>query len=295
MKIFLIGANGQVGSQIKKLYDKNEFKLISFSKEQLDITDSSKVEQLVKYHSPNILINAAAYTNVQQAEDDFQLANAINNLAVLNLSNLCEKNKILLIHISTDFVFDGENNIPYTENDIVNPLNVYGKTKNEGEMKIISNSKLFIILRTSWVFSDLSNNFVSKIKNKLLDSKKIEVVNDQFGCPTSAHSIAFCILNMCKYFSYNMEIESGVYHFCGKPVTTWYLFASEILNNLKISNFEYMNREIIPINSINLLSKLKRPKYSALDCTKIKSVFNLDQSNWLKDLANMSVGSNSDG
>ncbi len=295
MKIFLVGSGGQVGNEIKKLYDSNIFELVSFSKKDLDITNLTKVKLLLEHQKPDILINAAAYTDVQQAENNEALSNEVNHLAIMNLVNLCNELRILLIHISTDYVFDGKTNIPYKENDKPNPLNVYGKTKRKGEEKIINSSKLYIILRTSWVFSDSPNNFYTKIKKKLMSEKKIKVVDDQHGCPTSAYSIANCILLISNYYLINNNIKSGIYHFCSQPVTSWYLFASEILNKLKTSNQSLKQKKIIPIKSLYQSNGLTRPFYSALNCQKIKSVFNIDQPNWNDDLEKLNLDYSSNG
>ncbi len=289
MKIFLIGAEGQIGNQIKKLYDDKLFELVYFNRHDLDITDFNKVKLLINRHKPNILVNAAAYTNVQQAESNSELADKINHLAIINLVNLCNDQKILLIHISTDYVFDGKVNIPYKENDATNPLNIYGKTKRDGENKIIDNSKLFIILRTSWVFSDSPNNFVSKIQEKIKNEKMIEVVSDQYGCPTSANSIANCILSISKYYLVKKEVKSGIYHYCGMPDTTWYIFATEILNKLKNFNQSLSKKIILPIKSNNLETNVLRPTFTKLNCKKIKAVFDIDQSDWRKDLEKLNL------
>ena len=284
MKIFLLGDNGQVGSQIKKLFNKEKLNLISFNKEQLNISDYKKVAIYIKKYEPNIIINAAAYTNVEKAEVETDLSNEINNLSVKNLSCLCNQQKILLIHLSTDFVFDGEKKDAYKEDDFTNPLNMYGKSKNDGEKNIIRISKSFIILRTSWVFSEQKNNFVSKIKDKILNSEDIKVVNDQYGCPTSAYSIANCILSICKQYSITEKIDPGVYHFCGDSSTSWYLFAIEILSLMKKSNILFNDVKIKAITSKNLSTSVNRPKYSVLNCDKIKSDFNISQPDWKKDL-----------
>jgi dTDP-4-dehydrorhamnose reductase len=187
----------------------------------------------------DIIINTAAYTNVDKAEDEKVKAELINNLAVRNLSQLCKDKNIALIHISTDYIFDGSSEIPYLETDVGNPISFYGKSKLDGELAITNSGCKFVILRTSWVYSEYGSNFVKTIVRLCKDQDKISIIDDQIGCPTYAQDIAKAIINITHFILKDI-CKWGIYNYCGNTPLTWYQFAQMILksNETKIFYFK---------------------------------------------------------
>ena len=275
MKVLVLGSNGQIGRCLKDQLLKTNYLVTYSSREELDITNffdsNSKIEKI----NPNIIINAAAYTNVDKAEEDTVNANLINNLAVENIANLCSKNGIVLIHISTDYIFDGYSVSPYLETDQANPLSFYGKSKLQGENAIVKSKCKSIILRTSWVYSEYGNNFVKTIIKLCNDLDSISVISDQTGCPTYAQDIAKAILNLLPLI--NKKISPfGIYNYCGDTSLSWYEFAM-LIEKKYITTEKHI--EIIPISSDEYDSKASRPKFSLLNCFKYQDSFGLSPSN----------------
>ena len=229
MKILLTGSTGQIGTELGNLIETSPHELYAYDKLKLDITDKALTLDVVTKTNPNIIINAAAYTNVDLAEEQKEIAYAVNRNGPHNLATICHAKHIFLIHISTDYVFDGLKTEPYFEDDSTNPINVYGKTKLDGEEAIRSALKEHIILRTSWVFGKTGRNFVKTILKLSKKQDILKVIDDQYGCPTSATSIAKAIFTICENFSLNKQINFGTYHYSGMPKTTWYKFAKAIL------------------------------------------------------------------
>lgn len=273
--ILVTGGGGQLGMSIKSLTKKYNYNFFLKNKTDLDITNKNEFKKFCDTKKIDTIINCAAYTNVEKAEDEFYLANKINNLPLKHISKTCSKNNITLIHISTDFVFDGNNTVPYVETNKTNPINIYGKTKLEGEKTILKeNPARSVIIRTSWLYSEYGNNFMKTIL-KISNNKKIKVVNNQFGSPTYAKDLADDILkNLSKINNLNTEI----YHYSNYGKTSWYNFAKQILG---IKNIDC---EVTPISSIDFKTKAKRPSYSVLDTEKIEKKFNLRINKWQESL-----------
>ena len=275
--ILITGGNGQLGMEFKSLISDNlNFNFIYTDFRQLDITNHQRVKQFVLDKKIEIIINCAAYTLVDQAETEQIQANKINHLAVANIAQLARDFNLKLIHISTDYVFDGKNQKPYTELDITNPQTVYGKTKLKGEMAILSiNPRDSIIIRTSWLFSSFGKNFVNKILKLAKTNKTVSVVSDQFGSPTYARDLVKVILEIIPKIN-NTDVE--IFHYSNEGVCSWYEFAQEIFKIKKIK------KNIISLKTKNYDSVAKRPFYSALNNNKIKSSFNLKIPIWKQSL-----------
>ena len=266
-KILITGANGQLGTELQKLLPN----AIATDANVLDITDFAAVFDFVKGNKIDTIINCAAYTAVDKAEDDVDLAYKINVVGVENLA----KTGCKLVHISTDYVFDGTGHQPYLPEDATNPVSVYGKTKAEGEMKVLQNSSLAIIIRTAWLYSPYGNNFVKTMRRLGAEKESINVVCDQIGTPTYAGDLAQAIVNILPQIN---QSNCGIYHYTNEGVCSWYDFAHEIMN-LSASSCK-----VNPIKSVEYPTKAKRPFYSVLDKDKIKKVFNIEIPYWKESL-----------
>lgn len=273
--ILVTGFSGQLGNQISKIASEFEkYQFIFTDKDELNISNYNLVNKKVKENRIDILINCAAYTDVQKAEFDRDNADLINNISVAILARVCFENKVQLIHISSDFIFDGLKNSKYNEIDEPNPINFYGLTKLNGERKILDyNLKKSIIIRTSWLYSELENNFVSKILTKINSNQDIKVIGDEYGSPTNARDLARTILELIPKLS-NKVTE--IYHYCNTGICSRFDLANEI--NLIVNG----KSKIISTNFLD--SKLKRPKFSALNTFKIRNQFNLEIKDWKRSL-----------
>tara|TARA_S200000501_G_scaffold26621_1_gene22938 strand:- start:48465 stop:49367 length:903 start_codon:yes stop_codon:yes gene_type:complete len=278
LKILVTGSSGQLGNAIKQIsFSYPNYDFIFLNKSNLDITSHNLVRSELKCIKPNYIINCAAYTNVDLAESNQDIANLVNNISVKNLALVCKDLNITLVHLSTDYVFGNNSkrvtksvtNKPYKESDIPAADSVYAKYKLEGEQCIIkTNLSNFLILRTSWLYSSTPKNFVHKILNQISLNKNFDVVNDQVGSPTFAIDLAEVILNSLKYI--NSE-NKGIYHYCSNDNCSRYEFA------LKIRDFVNSNVDIHPISSpINSI----RPAFSALDPSKFCSTFGAKSFDW---------------
>ena len=293
MKILVAGSEGQVGRQIIEQSKKFDFDVIALRKIDLDITDVDIISNQLKVYKPDIIINAAAFTDVDGAEEDQDSAYRVNYEGPKNLAELCRKQEILLVHISTDYVFDGKEAKPYSEEDKTNPINVYGCSKLKGEEVIRSILTNHIILRTSWVFGIEGNNFVKTILNLGRKNKEISVVSDQFGCPTSASSIALAIFAICLSYSNNkVSFQPGTYNFTGYPETSWLSFANEILKKSEELGLIDDSTKVNSILSKDYSTKSKKPKNSTLSSDKIKGVFDIKRISWKEELIHVLEGLN---
>lgn len=277
--ILVTGANGQLGSELKDLASNfTDYNFLFTDASDLDITSHNDVRKFIEINNINVIINCAAYTAVDKAESEPELADAINHLAVANLALIAKKNSIKLIHISTDYVFDGTNHKPYVETDIPNPQSVYGQTKLDGElaMQQISPSNS-IIIRTSWVYSRFGNNFVKTMLRLAETKDEISVVSDQIGSPTNAADLAEAILKILPKINCN-SVE--VYHYSNEGVCSWYDFAKAIFETQGI---------VVNINSIKTKqypTPAKRPFYSALNKSLLKNRFQIKIPEWNKSIIN---------
>ena len=298
MKILVTGAKGQVGQEIMRLggtavdVGKDNAELIGFTSHELDISSLAQVEQQLKAHRPNVVINAAAYTAVDKAETEPERAYAVNQLGPENLAKVCKTLGILLIHLSTDYVFDGEQNHPYSENDLPNPTGIYGLSKLKGEQAVQTNLDEHYIVRVAWVFGAYGNNFVKTMLRLANERDSLAIVDDQTGGPTWAKDIAKLVLHMAQH---NVKIKGQpadylpfrTYHYTGNKNLSWYDFAACIFKKAYSLGLIKKIPELTPITTAAYPTPAKRPKNSCLDCSKIQQNTNLALSNWEHALDNV--------
>lgn len=277
MKILVTGGDGQLGSALKKLsgdYKNHIFTFIDVG--DLDITDSPGMAAFLAAHKPAILINCAAYTAVDRAESETRQAMAVNATAAGEMARICAETGILLIHISTDYVFDGKSYKPYKETDPVNPVSVYSKSKLEGESRILQEDVKGIIIRTSWLYSEDGQNFVKTILKKGKELGKLRVVYDQVGGPTYARDLARAILDILPEIANTRAME--VYHYADEGVISWYDFAHAII---EISGIDCI---LEPVETKEYPTPAPRPLYSVLNKTKFKERFGIAIPYWRTSL-----------
>ena len=266
MNILVTGSNGQLGNEIRSISNQYpDYHFVFTDVAELDITEYQQIDSFFKENNINFVINCAAYTAVDKAEQEIDTARYINVNAVKYLSQIAKKHHALLIHVSTDYVFDGKNHKPYTEEDIICPTSAYGKTKAEGETEVRNYAEKAIIIRTSWLYSSYGNNFVKTILKYGKERGKLNVVFDQIGTPTYAADLAFAILEIIPQLNSKLTIDT--YHFSNEGVSSWYDFAKEIV---ELSNMDCI---INPIETKDYPLPAPRPHYSVLDKTKIKKEF----------------------
>lgn len=266
--ILITGGDGQLGLEIKQIHKEYKYKFYFQNKTELDVSNSIDMENFIKLNQINVIINCAAYTNVNKAEEEKDIAFKVNHLAVEKIALLSKKYNIKLIHVSTDYVFNGKNYLPYTEEDTEEPINVYGSSKLAGDKSIINiNPMNSIIIRTSWIFSSFGHNFVKSILKLSHEKDKLEIIYDQVGTPTYAGDLARVILDIIPKID-NQSVE--VYNYSNEGVVSWYDFAKSIVGLVG------ENCKIIPIESSEYKTSAKRPYYNVLNKKKIKQKFNLD-------------------
>ena len=274
MNVLLTGANGQLGRcLVDRLQQNHAFEFTALDKQALDIGDANQVAAIVAELKPDVIINAAAYTAVDQAESDVENARRVNELGAANLARAATKQNIPLIHVSTDYVFDGCADKPYKEMDVTGPSGVYGRTKLAGEEAIQAVCSKHIILRTAWVFSEYGNNFVKTMLRLAETRDEISVVDDQTGCPTYAGDIADVILTICRKVS--EDLSWGVYHYVGATRCTWAEFAQTIFREAETQEILTKTMVVQGIPSSEYPTPAQRPTYSVLDCQKIKNAFDV--------------------
>ena len=287
MKIFLTGKNGQLGHRLledlKKIHE-----VIATDRNTLDLLDTQLIEDTIYQVKPDLIINAAAYTNVDQAEKEKDLAYKINALAPEALSRAAKELDIPIIHISTDYVFDGTKERAYVEGDQVNPLSVYGITKWQGEEFVREHPKHFI-LRTSWVFSSGGNSFLRIIFKLAKEKTSLSVVEDQWGSPTSAEALSKAIQTIIKYLNQKNNLDVfGTYHVTSDGETNWYLYARKILDTLESFKVELKLKKynLHPISSAQYPQNATRPKNSILNTEKFRKIFMTEFSHWENEIDN---------
>ena len=282
-RILLLGAGGQLGQEINKDLSKNH-DILSLTKKECDITNYSFVEEKIKLFKPKVIINAAAYTNVDDAENNKSLADNINHLAVNKLARLSKDYKVVLIHFSTDYIFNHKINEPISEDEKEDPINVYGLTKYLGEKSIIRNMENFYILRISWVYGKYGKNFPKTILKLAKNKKELNIVDDQIGSPTPT-SLISSVINKLLVLHFKGENYYGIYNLSPNGSCSWYEIGNFILGHVKDKkNFKL--KTINKISSKEFKSLAKRPKYSYLDNSKIQKVLNVNIHDWkyyLKD------------
>ena len=273
-KILVVGSKGQLGSELQELSKEYSFHFCFFDFPEMDITNKELVNEKINSLKPDYLINCAAYTAVDKAETEKDIAFAINRDGVSNLATACTENNVLFIHISTDYVFDGETKEPYKEDSPVKPANIYGISKLQGEQEALKNNPEVIIIRTAWVYSAYGSNFVKTMLRLMKTKPEINVVADQFGSPTYAHDLAEVILQIIS----SGKWTPGIYHYTNNGIISWFDFASEVKN---LSN---LSCSILPITTEQYPTPARRPKYSVLDKTKMRQTFGIELKDWKESL-----------
>jgi len=274
-KILVTGSNGQLGSELKELaLSFPQFQFLFFDRGQLPVNDKIKVEDVIAQHRPDYLINCAAYTAVDKAESERELANEINGTAVGILASICKKYGTKFIHVSTDYVFNGNASKPLKETNSVDPVNAYGASKLLGEQLALQNNPESIIIRTSWVYSFYGKNFVKTMMRLMKEKESIGVVNDQIGSPTYAADLAEAILQIIS----SGQWKGGIYNFSNEGIISWFDFANEIKRLIDSSCV------VSPLTTEQFPTPAKRPKYSVLDKTKIRQTFSIQLKDWKESL-----------
>lgn len=288
LKVAVTGANGQLGHQlVNKLSGK--VRLAAFDKARLNIADKTQVDAVMSAFAPDIIINAAAYTAVDKAEQEPELAAAINQHGPENLAKIADKLDAVLIHVSTDYVFDGSKEQPYIETDTTNPQSVYGLTKLAGEQAILQHCAKHIIIRTAWVFAEHGNNFVKTMLRLAQNRPELGVVADQQGGPTYAGDIADAITSIVLQLDDKNEQRFGIYHYSGTPYVSWYQFARNIFKHAEQQQLIEQAPVVNVITTAQYPTPAKRPTFSMLDCSKIQQVFGVKPSNWLAALNKLTL------
>ncbi|QCE41162.1 dTDP-4-dehydrorhamnose reductase [Psychroserpens sp. NJDZ02] len=274
-KVLIAGGKGQLGQCIQSLInDYNNFEFIFLGSKELDITSNALVDDFFKQNKIKYCINCAAYTAVDKAEENIELANKINVLGVQNLALACKTYGVTLLHISTDFVFDGLSNLPYTEKDVTNPLSVYGKTKLEGEVIISNRLSNYYIFRTSWLYSEFENNFVKTMLKFGKVKDRLTIISDQIGTPTYAVDLARVLLETINSDTKNY----GCYHYSNQGVASWYDFTKAIFDIKNIST------KVEPIPTTSYPTPAKRPTFSVLNKEKITNNLAITVPYWRDSL-----------
>ena len=280
MNVLITGAQGQVGKELSLIATEKGFNVVAAGRADLDITQFENVEKYIDKIQPDIVINAAAHTAVDKAEDEQDLAFSINRDGAKNIALACSTQNIPLLHISTDYVFDGSKVEPYTETDEVSPLGVYGTSKWQGEEAIRQNLAEHIILRVAWVFGAQGNNFVKTMLRLGQDRDELNVVADQFGGPSPAKDIAQTLITLVEKFQKNKSLDWGTYHYCGSEKTTWYGFAVEIFEQAFELGILNKKMKVNPITTAEYPTPAKRPSNSMLDCSKLEATFGIKMPKW---------------
>jgi len=286
--VVVIGSGGMLGWEVVESLKSAGLKVAALDIPFIDITKRDSTRSVLGgIGSPGLLINCAAYTAVDKAESEPEAAFAVNRDGPANLADECERLGIPLIHISTDYVFNGKSDRPYREEDAADPLNVYGRSKWEGEEAVRSRLAGHIIVRTSWLYGSRGQNFVKTMLKLGTEREELKVVSDQYGCPTWSFDLAGCLVRIVeRALSGPEEVPWGTYHFCGEGITTWYHFAFAILDEARRRESARIAR-VSPVPSSSYPTVAARPMYSALDCAKIEASFGIAPPAWEKSLASL--------
>ena len=278
MKILVLGSKGQLGCCLADQLSDTDYEVIYTSRSEIDMADLAETKVKITGLRPNIVINASAYTAVDKAEDNQQEADKINHLAVASIASTCSEIGCWLIHISTDYVFDGAASHPYDENAKTNPQGVYGDSKLKGEVAIQSSGCKYLIIRTAWVYSEYGNNFLKTMLRLGAVRDELSIVGDQIGCPTYAQDIAKTIVSILSLLDLKGS-SSGIYHYCGDEPSSWYDFACAIFLEAEVRGLKTPTY-VTSIATADYPTPAVRPAYSVLDCSKIESSFGVTRSNW---------------
>lgn len=285
--ILLAGGTGQVGSEIRNLAQRKGYPVKSPDSTTLDIRDPDSVRKVMERTDPSLVINAAAWTNVDLAETETESAFRLNHQGPGHLALACSERNIPLLHISTDYVFDGKKAAPYREDDPACPETVYGRSKLLGEEAVKNMLEQYVTVRVSWVFGNRGSNFVKTVLRLAGEKNELKVVADQYGCPTFAADIAEALITIAdRYFSGEV-VQWGTYHFCGAQPATWFEFAAAIMETAWEKDLIPQKIPVLPIPTDQFPTPATRPACSVLDCSKIGDVFDIRQKNWHEGLLRM--------
>ena len=276
MRILVTGSNGQLGKEFKNNVPNSDHKFFFTDENELDITEKKEILDCVTIYKIELIINCAAYTNVDKAETESKLADIINHEAVDIISRWTSDNNKKLIHVSTDYVFDGLSKLPLSENSKTKPVNEYGSSKLKGEIACLKNDPNSIVIRTSWLYSSFGKNFVKTMIDLMKKNNSVKVVNDQIGSPTYAYDLSKVIIEIIM----NSKNKSGLFHYSNEGKISWFEFARSIRELYKL------DCEIIGVSSKEFKTLAKRPQYSLLNKLKIKKTFNLEIPNYKQSLKN---------
>ena len=279
MNILITGAKGQLGQEFKRLKDTFDGNLILTDRDEIDICTPENINDFLSGIELDYIVNCAAYTNVRDAEIEREKSLLINSFGVKNLVDFCEKKKTKLIHISTDYVYNSKSIDPTDEISNINPINYYGLSKREGEKHIEKSKSESIIIRTSWLYSKFGKNFVNTIIDKCVNKSEINVVDDQFGCPTYAKDLALAVIQILESDK-RIDKKSKIFNYSNTESTNWFNFAKKILK------LYGSNTKVEPVDSEYFKDEVKRPKYSITSKQKIIDTFNLEINNWDSSLTN---------
>ncbi|MBQ8708612.1 MAG: dTDP-4-dehydrorhamnose reductase [Succinivibrionaceae bacterium] len=281
MRILVLGAGGQLGGLLARRCGELNIPCVALSRAELDITDGRKLAGWIDDACPDVLVNAAAYTDVEAAEDCEAEAARINAEALRTIGTLCRDKAVPVIHISTDFVYDGKKMDEYLETDEAVPLNAYGRSKLAGDRLLSERADRYIILRLSWLFARGGRNFVAAVLGRMMRGMSLSVVDDQVGGPTYAGDASSCILEICRRICADGGFSSwGVYHYAGKPDVSRYEFAEFIAEAALKAGIVSARPAIAPVSSSGFPSKVVRPRNSRLNVDKIRRVFGIGPSDW---------------
>lgn len=284
MRILITGCNGQVGSELVLRAKALGHEFIATDRGSLDITQQTEVSSFIAASVPDVVINAAAYTAVDKAEQDVEMAFAINRDGAANLARACAAARIPLLHISTDYVFDGEKQGAYFESDSPNPQGIYGLSKLEGELQVAKIIQWYIILRVSWVFGANGHNFVRTMLRLGQERDELRVVGDQVGGPTWAGDIADTLLAIAAHVQQQQVAPWGIYHYSGAPAVSWHGFAEAVFDAAEQQGALDKKPLVHNIVTADYPTPVKRPKNSVLDCSLIQKTFGIQQPNWHEGL-----------
>ncbi len=279
MKILVLGSKGQLGQCLYDQLSHTDHEVLYTSRLQIDIADFESTQIKLLHIDPDAVINATAYTAVDKAEEEHQTADLINHLAVANIASICDKLDCFLIHVSTDYVFDGNSELPYTESDQTNPQCVYGDSKLKGEIAIQSSGCKYIIIRTAWVFSEYGNNFLKTMMSLSAERNELRIVGDQVGCPTYAQDIARTIRVIIESFKLK-KVHSCLYHFSGNFCCSWAEFAQNIFDEALKLDVIASKPNVIAISTKEFPTQAKRPSRSELSSKNISYAFGIKPSDY---------------
>ncbi len=283
-KILVVGKRGQLARKLVEAGDRLRLPVVSIGRPNLDVANYDAIAKTMDALEPSVVINAAAFTNVDLAETERELARTINHVGPAMLAQSCRRRQVPLIHISTDYVFDGTKRGPYSEEDRANPLNYYGVTKYEGEQEALATHKRALIVRTSRVFSEYGGNFLGRVMERVCAGTDLSIVADEFGCPTYAGDLAEALIRLASQVTYGWNTSyNAIFHAAGASSCSWYDFADRVLQEIQPGQRQRI--KVRPISAREWKAAARRPVDSRLDCGHLKEVFKLELPRWEASIA----------